>query len=370
MEEINNTNTKRLKIFDIAKGIAIILVVYGHCGNYINFTFLIHMLFFFVVSGYFFKDKYSLSISSITAFIKKKFTRLLAVYICLNAIFACLHNWLIKIHIYGLANINNVQYYNNIVNYYYSFKDGLTSFFTHVEPLIHPAWFLIVLFLISVIYVLISHISLKFKNNKELIRFIFVLFFLQVGYWLYLKGIRTVYIGTVLSCISAYYIGHLFSKYKIIIKYNFSVFVVCLICLLIFDVVLKRRIVIAVNEYYNPGLLILLSILSFVFIMSIASFILNKSKMIPNVLTYIGQNTMPIMLFHLLGFKFINYIQIIIYKEQIENLVPRCNHQDFYWVIIYTITGVILPIIINNIYTSLGKMAKTLVVSVKRGGSI
>ena len=47
-------------IFDIAKGIGIILVVLGHCAfSFTNFVYMFHVSLFFIISGYFFSEKYS-----------------------------------------------------------------------------------------------------------------------------------------------------------------------------------------------------------------------------------------------------------------------------------------------------------------------
>ncbi len=69
---------KRLKYFDIAKGIGILCVIAGHLGiagiNQIVFTF--HMPLFFIISGYFISDK-----DDIKAYIKKKVWQLLTPYV-------------------------------------------------------------------------------------------------------------------------------------------------------------------------------------------------------------------------------------------------------------------------------------------------
>lgn len=69
---------KRIKYFDIAKGIAIICVILGHLGidniNRVVFTF--HMPLFFLISGYFLSEK-----GNIKIFIKGKINQLLTPYV-------------------------------------------------------------------------------------------------------------------------------------------------------------------------------------------------------------------------------------------------------------------------------------------------
>ena len=69
-------SNKRIEIFDIAKGIAIILVVIAHLGIpefWRKFIFLFHMPFFFFIAGYFFKEKYYATLKDVLIYIKKRF---------------------------------------------------------------------------------------------------------------------------------------------------------------------------------------------------------------------------------------------------------------------------------------------------------
>ena len=69
---IAEQRTNRIALFDVAKGIAIIAVVLGHIempAFLHRFIYLWHMLFFFVLAGYFFKEKY---FKAYTVYIKYK----------------------------------------------------------------------------------------------------------------------------------------------------------------------------------------------------------------------------------------------------------------------------------------------------------
>lgn len=58
---------KRNEVFDLARGIAIILVVIGHsgCPEYLrNFIYLFHMPVFYTFSGYFFNSKKNIQVFS------------------------------------------------------------------------------------------------------------------------------------------------------------------------------------------------------------------------------------------------------------------------------------------------------------------
>ena len=61
MEKEIKLEKKRIDYFDIAKGIGIILMILGHMSlqnEYLkNFIYSFHMPLFFIISGYFFKQR-------------------------------------------------------------------------------------------------------------------------------------------------------------------------------------------------------------------------------------------------------------------------------------------------------------------------
>lgn len=77
-------NYRRNPVIDVVKGIAIIMVVWGHtvwtAGDKpeTNFIYLFHMALFYIASGYTYKNDYEESFKSVLLFIKKE----LEVYTC------------------------------------------------------------------------------------------------------------------------------------------------------------------------------------------------------------------------------------------------------------------------------------------------
>ncbi len=68
---------ERILWLDIARAIAIILVVCGHCDNFTtwsiqSFSGLFFMPLFIFISGYLFKDRVIDSFSDLTAFLKRR----------------------------------------------------------------------------------------------------------------------------------------------------------------------------------------------------------------------------------------------------------------------------------------------------------
>lgn len=78
----------RIEHLDVAKGIAIIAVIIGHCGissiNAIVYSF--HLPLFYIISGYF-----SRSDNTFSQFIKKRFKQLIIPYIITAGIIVAIH---------------------------------------------------------------------------------------------------------------------------------------------------------------------------------------------------------------------------------------------------------------------------------------
>lgn len=350
METVKNDS--RDNLYDIARGVAIISVVFGHIKSY-NFIYLFHMPFFIALSGFFFKDKYYKTLNNILKFTISKFRRLMFPFIGYTILFEMLHNFFIDIHLYEL---------NSKVLYYHSFLDALKNSIFHIEYLIAPIWFLFALFIISILFSIISYLLQKIYLNNEIYRLVIVLLFLQLGFFIsFQPWNKFLYIGTICSSLISFYIGYLFGKISNIKNFfNYKNILFSLFILLIFDLILEHQINIAANKYYNPVLLIIITIVSFLLVLSFASYI--KIEKIKKIFLYIGQNTIPILCLHRVSFKIVNYF-IYIFNGSILNL----SKDPIFFInileikisiilfIIYLITGIAVPLLINILYQMLKK---------------
>ena len=82
---------KRLKYIDIARGIAIILVVMGHCDNFEQwsierFAALFFMQLFIFISGYFYKANLN-SVKDLLLLIKKNVCQFICIILNLSCCF-------------------------------------------------------------------------------------------------------------------------------------------------------------------------------------------------------------------------------------------------------------------------------------------
>ena len=342
--------SKRIPVFDVAKGIAIVSMVLGHIlkvGYLHNFIYLFHMVFFFVLAGYFFKDNVYSSFKNLKDFVAKKIKRLLIPYLFFNILFELCHNFFIKIHFY--TTDPTFIYKSAITQPYTDLKTPLTQFFLHIEPLIAPSWFLFVLFMSLSLYALINYICYKIKYNFNFNKFLIILLCLNLGFYIASHHIKFLYICTILSVQSCLYIGEIFSKNRLdsfLTKAYFILIFALYICL---TLILKNPISISVSKYYNPALLIFLSITAFIFVIFWAQMI--KNKFLIKCLDYIGKNTIPILLLHVISFKLVTYVQIIVYKEPIINLASFYVYKiNLFWIICYLTVGIVLPLLINFVY--------------------
>lgn len=69
------------------------------------------------------------------------------------------------------------------------------------------------------------------------------------------------------------------------------------------------------------------------------------------IVDYIGQHTMPILILHFLSFKLVNYIGVLINGNPLFVTAgfPTSYH-GWIWTIVYTIVGIVLPLIIAHSY--------------------
>ena len=140
---------------DIAKGIAIILVVVGHCtlisGLPHRFIYSFHMPLFFIIGGSFYHEK------AITVSLKSDFYRLIVPYIVFASIY------ILKFAITSLYNENYESILTVLLGAIYTNSGSdHTSYFLSNMPGIGTIWFLPALFvcrnLFNALYV---HLSVK-----------------------------------------------------------------------------------------------------------------------------------------------------------------------------------------------------------------
>ena len=165
----------RNKVFDIMKGILIILVVYGHCGLPLNhFIYLFHVPVFFMISGYYIKPEYFENRISVREYFYKKIKSLWLPYFLFNGIGCLLNNFFVYIHFLKETDKKNVESIGIDILKTFLFRGG-------AKNIGGATWFLRTLFEVSIIFIIcgylldgleILHYICKLKQKLEVIGYI------------------------------------------------------------------------------------------------------------------------------------------------------------------------------------------------------
>ena len=352
----------RNNTISICKAIGIILMVIGHAGSpsFVGrFIYAFHMPLFFIASGYFFSTK---NLDNKISFIKKRFKGLYIPFVKWGFIFLLLHNLLFK------ANILNTKFGGTTLYSYKVILDKafhiLTTMGSYEPAILGTFWFLRSLFVASIVFCLLFYtidklFHLKHINTALIICFMafvtgFVMSYMRVNLpYIPQGGIREIY--------GLFYIGVGFlfrnSRMDGKLKYDnliliFSFIIVCLI------------------SYFNPTSLSTnpkLKLYLGTFIPAIVGWIMTYkfSSWFDNVISeniifvyikkgllYLGDNTMPIIVFHFISFKIVSFIKIAYYGY--GPLMIACHpvisyHNEVFW-IYYSIVGLVIPLLLNYLF--------------------
>ena len=341
-----------------AKTIGIIAVVIGHSGSPLtDFVYQWHIVLFFFISGYFYKETYS---KTPVIFIKKRLKSLYLPYVQYGVVFLLLHNLFIHMNIYS-TNFNMQEQVSHI----YSLTEVKLNLFSTLtlgtkEQLLGIFWFVTALFNANILFCLINYIIEKMFywdviKDKEIILFTVVFSLFIAGTLLAFKNIILPrHIDTVFVVIVFYYSGYMYRKHEDRIPISNNYLVIALALLLLNS--LYGDIRIDSHRYVNPSFLLVNSFLGIYAIIGISKYLAANLKD-GNVLEYIGEHTFIIMALHFISFKMINYLQIIYYDLPIYKLAmfPTIKGYGSYWWILYTLCGLFIPLGMRLIVDRLNK---------------
>lgn len=325
---------KKDRTISACKGIGIILMVIGHAGcpqPIHDFIYLFHMPLFFIITGFLFKTKYLVAPKT---FLKRKISTLYKPFLIFNLIglnIIFLNDYVIR----NMFNLN--QYLSRLIK---------IICFTKQYEIFGATWFLKSLFVSNIVVFILLYIQ---KKRGLSIRFpiIISLLFLIIGYLIYTyRGIIIYDLQRELMIPILLMIGILLKKYQPIIPYSNYLWPTCAFLMLLiasrfftFDMI--------ASEIVNPIVFLIFSIIGFYFIYSISRKI-NKSKLI----TYIGDNSLSILLLHQIGF----YSLQIIRTGTLQHYHKL--HDNSYW-IIYSIYAVFFSLLLNFIYNKIKNRHET-----------
>lgn len=341
----------RDKRVSISKGICIILMVYCHAGcNNVqhDFIYMFHMPLFFFVSGYCFKEKYLLDVAS---FMKNKIKGIWWPYVKWVSIFVILHNFFLKIGVFYDGFV-----YRNVTMTYYTLKEILihllnTLRFCHGELLLAGFWFLFTLFMASIIFLVL----MKFTENKYVVAAIAFTFMLVFNYSSY--TLPLLHIGDKeFQAVFFMSMGFIYRSEPIINERLNHLIMKKAIVLILF-------ILVFIGSIYFPSEMIylniktiipysLIAILGILLVFSLSSYIIHYKRLM-KIFTYIGDNTLPILVWHFSLFKVVSLFLVCIYGLNIKDLseFPTIKYLSLEgWNFIYTLFAVTFSLILNKMF--------------------
>lgn len=330
------------RIFSIMKGLGIIFVVAGHTmyAPIHDFVYLFHLAVFYFVAGYFFKDKY---IDDKLVFVWKKVRSLWFPLIGYGIVFLLFHNFFYKTGIYTDPLSTPRDYLAGLVS--------LCKFATQ-EQLLGAVWFLKSLFIVSILFLIGVLVSKRLS-----VRYFEI--FLGGGILLVvlacsifeteIQRIDISIIRRVLSnecyLIAILYMGRLFRRYQHRIPVNPFFASVLLLLLLLLQ---YEDVTVEIDRSLFPRLPVfyLASAAGCLFTYQLAVYV-HKFPKLSQIMGYIGDVSLTIMILHFLAFKAVSLMQIEIYGYGIERLsdFPVIPERVNIWWVAYLICGVSLPLI-------------------------
>lgn len=350
------TVDQRSRGIAIAKALAIIGMVIGHAegpGPLISFIFTWHMPLFFIAAGYFFSDR---AVDEPFDFIGKRFRKLYVPFVKWSLLFLVLHNLWFEV------GVLNEQYGNwtGGVTHPYTLRVALqravailTSMSGYDEFMAGAFWFFRGLLVSSVVFLVLyrllrRHTRLTASQSAFLICMACVAFAaLRLAFNIKLSyypngGFRETW-------------GVFFFGAGVILRRNEHRlladwwFIAVGLGLMMVAGHFKLR---GMNNgivYRDLWSLPLTGIIGFLTVFALSRRI--AAGVLGGALEYVGRNTMPVYVFHILAYKLVSLAKIAWYgldPGQIGcHMVIHYRHDDdFFWVM-YTMVGVGLPLLVN-----------------------
>ena len=367
---MNNTvGNERNSQIDAMRGIAIIMMVYGHTfGTFREWVYLFHMPVLFMISGFLFDEKHITSKENAYKYWFGKLRRLIVPYMICNLIVMLLNNIWVSI---GFLN-NSEEFLNataNAVNPQRGFgKFGIYTaivnvykilLLRYIPQLASPTWFLTVLFGVISVNCLATFWMARISGKKirvYLFSTVFLLMLLLSWYiTLNMPEISNTFELRHLRIIPAYVAFMMGVAVSAVHKrtHSHTVYMILgIVGLVILFIILSHggHIELSRCEIYNPIVYVLCS-LSGWFILFYCSYLLNKIKA-GTILTYIGKHTMAILFLHMICFRTVSFIYVL-YKGLPKYMIassPVIFSTSELTKIIYTIVGVVVPIAMYQIW--------------------
>lgn len=338
---------KNNEVLSVMKGIAIMMIVMVHClcpPELFRFMSFFHLPIFYFSTGYFFKENY---LQKPFDFAKRKFKGLYLTFVKWQLAFILLHN---------------VFAYFHICKSYYGINEFARRCFSalkfvQAELLLMPFWYIISAFVCVFLYFVIRYIAnfAEEKYRDYLMAFFMIVSFV-IGIILKKVGFTTIYyIESSFILIMILYFGEMFHKYEKQIPVNVYLASGCFFCLCVL-VYFKKTISIISGYFWDYWQFYIGALVGIYFVYYISVKIL-AYRQLKNLFIIMGNESIYILGLHLLSFKIVDGLKILIYNDlTIENLSDfTCvgAYHNIAFFLLYTVVGVSLPLIIKKMLDKL-----------------
>ena len=332
------TKTEEYNTLSYLKGMAIILMVLGHCGCGIpylrSFIYMFHMPLFFLLSGFCFKEKY---LQHPKVYLWKRVKRLYWPYVKYGLVFLWLRNVFFAIHAYD----ENYGWLNERL----TIVEGLNiskHIILHmggVDCLLAAFWFLRILFLGTIIAY-----SFKFILRNTIIAAILCLLiaisFNETKWFIPMLHPQT------FAASFLFLIGYALAEYKIR-NFRLAQSILCLAVTFIgsFFWFMEMGDAFYENIKFLPYLIT--AILTTWSLKSLFDNWNEKPKLLQEILIFAGKNTITILAFHFLAFKLVSYMIVMSNGLPIGMVAefPLINgYAEAGWWMAYLIAGTGIPL--------------------------
>ena len=297
MNKIKSLN--RIKYWDIAKGITILLVILGHAENinpYLRvIIFSYHMPFFFIANAYFIKNYKiieTIKKSSKSLLMPYAITCILSAIICVNQNNGTLPDY--KVFILRITDM-------------FAGMSKISTKFIQFQS-VWLVWFIICLFAARIIYItLMKFLDKKQKLISLLIMIILSFIGMIIGkYYAYLPWS----IDVALAALPFMWFGNMLNKLELIPKINKIIYIICFFIWIILGV-LGFEIEMSMRTYPGYIICIIEAITGSILCIGISILLELKSKKISSCFIWCGKNSMIILIIHCLEMRFFNWNNFI-----------------------------------------------------------
>ena len=325
----------------IAKALGIMLMVMGHsgCPDFLyRFIYMFHMPLFFFCSGFFMKP--AVNTIDIRLFVYKRIKGLYLPYVKWSIFFLLFHNLFLSWHLYNSDYIG-----------FYSGGDILDRLLhilftmTGHDQLADPFWFFKQLLLSSILVFFIVYAIRRVNTRFKYVITLAILLALTMISKYYGWGLPIIWnLSIVFLSASFFFAGYVYGKYELKdIKLYAGVIamLVVIIGVFIYDDYLDML-------WFSWDSVVLYVVLALIGVFMTLTFsqLLERTP-IRHVLYYIGNHTMIILVLHLLVFKLVNLLKIIVYQLPIKRLADFkviSENNELFW-LVYFVCGVSVPLV-------------------------